>query len=75
MWISPSKRGAWNKPIPKTTHKFKAGDLVRDALTDKLGVVTEIRTYSGFPDKLLVALESGYTDLGATEFYIKVKSK
>jgi hypothetical protein len=74
MWRSLSERGAWNKPLRKTSHKFKAGDLVRDVLTDRLGTVNEIKTYSELPDKLLVNLDLGYTDLAATEFYTKVKS-
>jgi hypothetical protein len=75
MWISPSKRSAWNKPIQKTFHKFKVGDRVRDVLTGKLGLISEIKSYSEMPDKLLVSLDSGYTDLAATEFYTKVSRK
>jgi hypothetical protein len=75
MWISPSKRRAWNKPLLKTTHKFEIGDRVRDVLTNQLGTITAIKQYSELPDKLLVLLDSGYTDLAATEFYLKVKPK
>jgi hypothetical protein len=74
MWISPSKRSAWNKPIQKTPHKFKVGDRVRDLLNDELGTIHEIRPYSESPDKLFILLDTGYTHLSSLEFYTKVKS-
>jgi hypothetical protein len=75
MWISPSKRGAWNKPIKKTSHNFEVGDRVRDLLNDGLGTIHEIRSYSESPDKLFILLDIGYTHLSSLEFYTKVKTK
>jgi hypothetical protein len=63
----------WGTRLKKTQHTFRPGNRVRELLTDRLGTVTEVKTYQGIGDKLLVELDTGYQTLLAVEFFVKSK--